>query len=167
MPEFGAHHDESRIARRLGWDRVWGALDTRSAARYRDIEAESGVAFFSECGALALVAGSMRCRTDAMLRASEDAGVAVERMSGADLREEFPGLEPPPLAGGVEGLLERKSAGHLSPRQLVKAQLDLARRPGRGFGAEPWPPWAETAGARPGRWGRRVRTSPVSGPRRW
>lgn len=126
LGEFGAWADESRIARRLGWDEVWGALDARSTARYRDIEVESGIGFFHECGALALMAGSLRERTGRMLRAGSEAGVVVERLSEAGLRRDFPDLGALPLAGGVEGLLERKDAGHLNPRRLVAAQRRLA-----------------------------------------
>ncbi|MFI8927175.1 NAD(P)/FAD-dependent oxidoreductase [Streptomyces sp. NPDC053474] len=130
LPEFSSHHDESRIAPCLGWDRFWGTVDSRSAARYRDIEAESGVEFFHECGALALVAASLRERTEAMLRASEGDGVVVERMLEAELRQAFPGLGLPPMVGGVEGLLERESAGYVNPRQLVEAQTRLATASG-------------------------------------
>jgi len=65
-----------------------------------------------------------------MLRASRDDGVSVDRMSGAELRGEFPALALPELSGGVEGLLERKNAGYLNPRHLVRAQLTLAARYG-------------------------------------
>ncbi|GAA0421860.1 FAD-binding oxidoreductase [Streptomyces luteireticuli] len=126
LADIGAYHDESRIARCLGWDRFWGTVDTRSTARYREIEAESGVGFFRECGALAVISLSLRQHTGAMLRAGEDDGVAVERMSAADLRRTFPVLHVPPMAGGIEGLLERRNAGYLAPRQLVRAQLRLA-----------------------------------------
>ncbi|WP_306333124.1 FAD-binding oxidoreductase [Streptomyces sp. KL118A] len=126
LPDFGAHYDESRIARCLGWDRFWGTADTRSTARYRDIEAESGIGFFTECGSLALVSAAQGDRTEAMLRAAGDDGVAVERMPAAELRREFPALRAPSLTGGVEGLLERKDAGRLDPRRLVRAQLELA-----------------------------------------
>lgn len=125
LPEFGAHYDEARIVRRLGWDHVWGTLDTRSAERMRDIEREAGAEFFHECGALAVMAKSMYPRTDTMLGTCEGEGIAVERISSALLREDFPELGLPPMAGGVEGLLERKSAGYLNPRRLVKAQLAL------------------------------------------
>ncbi|MEU7072156.1 FAD-dependent oxidoreductase [Streptomyces narbonensis] len=126
LGEFAAHHDESRIARCLGWDLFWGTVDTRSTARYRGIEAESGIGFFTECGSLTLVSAALRDRTDAMLRAAEDDAVPVERIPADALRREFPDLAPPPMRGGVEGLLERKSAGHLHPRRLVRAQLELA-----------------------------------------
>ncbi|MGW0394388.1 NAD(P)/FAD-dependent oxidoreductase [Streptomyces sp. NPDC003042] len=125
LPEFGAYYDEARIVRRLGWDDVWGTLDTRSAERMRDMETEAGAGFFHECGALAVMARLMHSRTDAMLRACEGDGIVVERISSAFLREEFPDLGLPPMAGGIEGLLERESAGYLNPRRLVKAQLDL------------------------------------------
>ncbi|MET8685415.1 FAD-binding oxidoreductase [Streptomyces sp. NPDC004732] len=126
LPEFGAHYDESRIARCLGWDRFWGTVDTRSTARYRDIEAESGIGFFTECGSLALVSAAQSERTGAMLRAAGDDGVVVARMRAEELRREFPALRAPSLTGGVEGLLERKDAGRLDPRRLVAAQLELA-----------------------------------------
>ncbi|MEX0172848.1 NAD(P)/FAD-dependent oxidoreductase [Streptomyces sp. LMG1-1-1.1] len=130
LPEYGAHHDESRIARCLGWDRFWGTVDARSTARYRGIEAESGIDFFHECGSLALAATSLAGHTDHMISAGRDDGVVVERLSDVETRQEFPCLCPPPMAGGVEALLERKNAGHINPRRLVRAQLELATAAG-------------------------------------
>lgn len=123
---FGAYADEARITRRLGWDEVWGATDSRSLERFHGIEAESGMTFFHECGSLVLMAKSIERRTTAILNQCDAEGIAVKRATGDDLRLEFPELRLPPLAGGVEGLLERKQAGYLNPRQLVKAQLALA-----------------------------------------
>lgn len=136
LAAFGAHSDEARIVRRLGWDDVWGTLDSRSAQRLRALEAESGVGFFAECGALAVMGAGVRQRTAEMLRRCAVAGIAVEELDGTALAREFPGLGMPPVAGGVDGLLERQSAGYLNPRRLVAAQLDLAvaagARPVRG-----------------------------------
>ncbi|MFG3107075.1 NAD(P)/FAD-dependent oxidoreductase [Streptomyces tendae] len=127
---FGAHFDEARITRRLGWDEVWGALDARSLERFRDMEAESGIDFFHESGSLVLLAKSIEHRTSAILRHCEETGVAVERLGAAALRREFPELGLPHLSGGAEGLLERERAGYLNPRRLVKAQLALTRAAG-------------------------------------
>ncbi|MEV0323810.1 NAD(P)/FAD-dependent oxidoreductase [Streptomyces sp. NPDC050658] len=126
LDEFAAHHDEARIVRRLGWDRVWGTVDGRSAERFRDIEAASGVGFFHECGSLAVMAQSIKPRTDAMLQMCRSDGVPVERLSSSTLSREFPALGLPAMTGGVEGVLERENAGYLNPRRLVRAQLDLA-----------------------------------------
>ena len=49
---FGAHADEGRITRTLATDPVWAKLAKRSIGRYRSIEKESGVSFFSEVRAL-------------------------------------------------------------------------------------------------------------------
>jgi len=127
---FGAYFDEARITRRLGWDPVWQTTDARSLDRFRDIEVESGTSFFSECGSLILMARSIGHRTDDMLRHSEQDGIQVERLSAEALRNTLPMLNLPTLDGGIEGLYERKQAGYLNPRQLVKAQLTLAQGAG-------------------------------------
>ncbi|MEV7192281.1 FAD-binding oxidoreductase [Streptomyces sp. NPDC093510] len=127
---FGAYFDEARITRRLGWDEVWGALDAQSLARFRDIEAESGIEFFNESGSLVLLAKSIAQRTSAIRRHCVETGVAVERLGAAELCRQFPELGLPPLAGGVEGLLEREQAGCLNPRRLVAAQLALTTAAG-------------------------------------
>jgi sarcosine oxidase len=127
---FGAHFDEARITRRLGWDEVWGALDSVSLDRFRDIEADSGVDFFHECGSLVIMARSIAHRSDAILRNCADTGVAVDRLSAEALRCRFPDLGLPPMAGGVEGLFEPEHAGYLNPRRLVQAQLVLTRAAG-------------------------------------
>jgi len=127
---IGAYYDEARISRRLGWDRVWGTLDTRSLERFRNIEIESGICFFRECGSLVLMPRSVGEQMSIMLRQCEADGIEIERASDKVIRREFPGLRPPPLAGGTEGLLERKQAGYLNPRRLVEAQLALSEAAG-------------------------------------
>ncbi|MEU6411117.1 FAD-dependent oxidoreductase [Microbispora sp. NPDC046933] len=122
---FGAYFDEARITRRLGWDAVWGTTDARSLERFRDIESESGVRFFHECGSLVLMAKSIGHKTVAILRQCQADGIVVERLREEELRAEFPGLGVPPFPGGAEGLLEREQAGYLNPRRLVQAQLAL------------------------------------------
>lgn len=127
---FGAHFDEARITRRVGWDPVWQNTDARSLDRFRDIEDESGITFFHECGSLILIAKSIARRTDDMVRQCQDDAITVDRMAGDALRRELPELSLPPLPGGAEGLLERKHAGYLNPRQLVRAQLSLTETAG-------------------------------------
>ncbi len=123
---LGAYFDEARITRRLGWDEVWGATDSTSLARFRDIEAESGIAFFHECGSLVVMANTIRKRTDTILERCAVQCIAVERLCAESLRSNLPFLGLPPMKGGVEGLYERSMAGYLNPRQFVRAQLELA-----------------------------------------
>lgn len=127
---FGAHFDEARITRRLGWDPVWHTTDARSLERFRDIEVESGISFFQECGSLILMAKSIGHRTDDMLRQCDADAIEVERLPADVLGQAVPMLNLPALPGGVEGLFERKQAGYLNPRQLVKAQISLIESAG-------------------------------------
>jgi len=127
---FGAHFDEARISRRLGWDPVWGMTDSRSLERFRDIEAESGRRFFHECGSLVLMAKSISARSDSIMRQCIEKGITVDRMSEDALQKHFKHLRLPSLPGGVEGLYEKREAGYLNPRKLVKAQLGLAEKAG-------------------------------------
>ncbi len=123
---FAAHYDQGRICRRLGWDPVWAYLDARSLERFRGIETESGIDFFSDCGSLILIAKSIRERTDKIVSQADDDGVEVERLAADALTRRFAALGLPQITGGVEGLFEPTGAGLLNPRRLVSAQLALA-----------------------------------------
>lgn len=122
---FGAYYDEARITWRLGWDGIWGAMDSRSLHRFRDIESDSGIPFFHECGSLILLAGSISSRTDAIYQHCQEQSIIVQRLPASTLKTTFPYLNAPSLLGGVEGIFEPAMAGYLNPRRLVSAQLHL------------------------------------------
>lgn len=130
---FGAYYDEARITRRLGWDQVWGATDSRSLNRYREIEAEAGIPFFHEQGSLVLIAKSIARRTDMILSQCQENHIPVERVEGDFLQKLWPDFKAPDLSGGTEGLYERKMAGYLNPRKLVEAQILLTKKTGGTF----------------------------------
>jgi sarcosine oxidase len=125
---FGAYYDQARITRRLGWDDVWGATDSRSLERFRQIEDESGIPFFFEQGSLVLMAKSIAHRTNAILEQCATKGVPIKRMSEHILAKEFTYLSFPNLADGTEGLYEEQMAGYLNPRKLVQTQLTIAQK---------------------------------------
>ncbi|WP_131782828.1 NAD(P)/FAD-dependent oxidoreductase [Legionella gresilensis] len=127
---FGAHYDQARITRRLGWDEVWAATDSKSLNRYRDIEKASGIPFFYECGSLILMAKSISSRTEVMLDQCKANDIPIERMTTESMEHHWPYLKIPQILGGVEGLYEDQMAGYLNPRKLVKAQLSLFQRNG-------------------------------------
>ncbi len=127
---FGAYYDQARITRRLGWDEVWSATDSKSLNRFRAIEAESGISFFHECGSLVLMAKTILSRTESILKHCQDSLIPVERMASKQINSYWPFLRVPQLSGGVEGLYEQRMAGYLNPRKLVAAQLALFERAG-------------------------------------
>jgi glycine/D-amino acid oxidase-like deaminating enzyme len=121
---FGSHYDEGRITRTIDPDENWARFANRSIARYRDIEARSGVSFFSEKGCL--VSGLMTGESqESMVNVRDSAaklGVEIERLDDAGLAEKFSYFSFPQ---GSDAVFEARGAGHVSPRNLVAAQTRL------------------------------------------
>lgn len=123
---FASHYDEGRITRGMDSDPYWGRVSRAAIARYRDMERQSGIRFFTECGTLmagpeggAMIAGvAQNARADAL---------PVERLGDAQLGRRFQFLDFEP---GTLGFFETRNAGHISPRALVRAQGVLAERAG-------------------------------------
>lgn len=123
---FGSHHDEGRIARSFDADPFWRQVNSASIARYREIEAESGVAFYREVGALHYGDGET---TDvaSVGKVCAKNGIPYEKYQDAGLAERFPYLR---ITAGMEGYFEPGNAGYISPRRLVHAQTIAAERAG-------------------------------------
>ena len=123
---FASHHDAGRITRALDPDPFWSAVSRASIARYAQIEAESGIDFFTESGAMiAAPAGSPFMADVAAVQAQAD--IPAETLHGAALAERFPCFAFP---HGIEARFEPRAAGHLNPRRMVAAQAEAARRHG-------------------------------------
>ena len=123
---FGSHYDEGRITRSLATDPYWAEVSAASIARYHEIEAQGGVRFFTPCGAL--MAGpadsAFIAETEATVRRS---GIRAQRLDRAALARAFPALAFPK---DFAGYYEAEGAGHISPRKLVAAQTNAARKHG-------------------------------------
>jgi sarcosine oxidase len=126
---FASHYDEGRITRTIDPDENWARLANRSIARYRDIEARSGVTFFAEKGCLisGLSTGRSQQHMVNVREAAERLGVAYERLDDAGLLEKFDYFRFPT---GSDAVFEPTGAGHLSPRNLVASQTRLTELAG-------------------------------------
>lgn len=146
-----SHDDRSRITRVFDPDPFWAEAAARSVARYRRIEQEAGVGFFSEVGVLALGPAQPRQPTgdqaapadssqpydlDALAGSVRAHGVDVERCSPRQLAEHYRFLSP---GDGVAGLLQPRAAGWIDPRAFLAAQIRLAARSGVAL----WPTTVE------------------------
>lgn len=122
---FASHYDEGRITRTIDPDENWARFANRSIARYRDIEARSGIRFFSEKGCLisGLTTGRSQQYMANVRAAAERLGVVHERLNDNGLVARFPYFGFP---RGSDAVFEPKGAGHVSPRNLVAAQTRLA-----------------------------------------
>jgi len=125
---FASHYDQGRITRMIDPDPVWGLLGKRSMAAYRELETGSGVKFHHNTTCLR-VSPEPSAPGDTFWQAEQigrdlDAPFTIER-EGEGLNEIFPFLRFP---AGSLALWERGGAGYVNPRQLVQAQLTVARQ---------------------------------------
>lgn len=123
---FASHYDEGRITRILDPDPAWGVTAARSIARYGEIEADSGIAFFRPVGFLNFAPGDGD-RLPAVDAVGEANGARFDRLDTGQLRARFPYLRFP---DGAAGLHEHATGGYVSPRKLAAAQTEAARRGG-------------------------------------
>jgi len=132
---FASHYDEGRITRTIDPDPVWAKLANRSIARYGEIALESGIDFYSEVGCL--LTGVARSETPSYVGKTLDAAAALDvvtkTLDDTALARQFPYFQ---FDAGSEGVFEPQNAGHINPRQLVKAQTVLAERAGAAILAE-------------------------------
>ena len=123
---FASHYDEGRITRALDPMPFWSRASRASIARYREIEAASGIRFFSEVGCLmAGPEGSEKMRQIEDVAARD--GLACEALDHEALARRFPYFAFPQ---GAAGRYEGTGAGHISPRALVRAQIEAATQQG-------------------------------------
>lgn len=126
---FASHYDEARITRTIDSNPIWARLANRSIARYGQIAAESGIAFYDEVGCL--IVGPKRGGRDPYVGQVEAAagqlGVSVEMLSDAALKSRFRYFD---FGSDCEGVYEQRNAGYVNPRRLVEAQSLLAEKAG-------------------------------------
>lgn len=126
---FASHYDSGRITRTIDGDPDWALLANRSIARYRDIEHESGISFYSETGSLMAgpEPGGPKDYLGPVLSVCERFKLDAPLLDGGALTARFPYFSFP---AGSTGVFEAQGAGHIDPRRLVKAQVECARRSG-------------------------------------
>jgi sarcosine oxidase len=123
---FASHYDEGRLTRIYDPVAEWSITATRSIARYPEIEAESGIDFFTPSGFLGIV-GSEDVTTRPAVTLARENGGNTTTIDAAAMRELYPFLS---LPNDCAGIRETETAGHISPRALVKAQTALAEKNG-------------------------------------
>jgi len=123
---FGSHYDEGRITRALDQTVYWSGITQASIARYAQIEAQSGIRFFTDCGGMMLgPKGSDFVQNVAHVQKANH--IACKEYSGVDLQKTFPFFDFEPDA---QAFYEPKGAGYINPRKLVEAQSVAALRAG-------------------------------------
>ena len=126
---FASHYDAARITRTIDSNADWARLANRSIARYGEIERESGVAFYGEVGCLIVgkARGTGYSYIENVCAAADALGVETDVLDDAALAQRFPYFS---FESGCEGVFERRNAGTVNPRELVRAQIVIAQKRG-------------------------------------
>ena len=119
---FASHYDAGRITRHLSPNPIWSELARESIARYRQIEAQSGIGFFHECGLLVTDAAGTPF-IEAVRQVRDETGIDAPEMTRSAIRAAYPWLALPDTH---IGFFEARGAGYIDPRKFVAAQIALA-----------------------------------------
>ena len=124
---FASHYDEGRMVRFVDPHIPWSITAKRSIERFSQLEIDSGINFFTNSGYLGLQGPE---HLDYLER-SEFSGKTVnanfKRISSSEIRKDYPFLS---IDDNTVGLVEAGLAGHISPRNMVKAQTKIAMKLG-------------------------------------
>ncbi|XP_061173902.1 N-methyl-L-tryptophan oxidase-like [Saccostrea echinata] len=123
---YGGHYDEGRIYMRSTSDPVWAKLAQKSIPRYAEIEKECGIEIAKEVGCLSIGSHGGNYITSVKNVVEKD-NLSASVLSGTEARSLFPFLSIPK---DDEAVFESHSAGYISPRRLVKAQITIAKTNG-------------------------------------
>ena len=129
---LGSSHGESRITRQgVGEGRDYVPFAVASQRIWRELEAETGLELFVQCGALVMGPGDgltthhgMKDFAGRSIDAAERGGVAHEVIDGAEVARRFPmflGLR------GDEKAYYEAEGGYLRPENCITAQLARAK----------------------------------------
>lgn len=126
---FASHYDQGRITRCMDGKLPWAIWATRSIAAYAEIEARSGINFYTQCGGVHVgfdnddPDGSVN-RTE---RVAKHLGTDYQKYSAETFRSLHPELA---FDDGLVVLHESTLAGYINPRSLVAAQVTICEQQG-------------------------------------
>lgn len=122
---FASHYDQGRITREIASDDVWAELARRSIEVYAELEHETGIRFHYPVGCT-YVASTEGIKP--YHDVAKNRNIAHSFYENAhELKNDFPFFGD---FTGLSALAEPSPAGYINPRDLVKAQLQLAQKQG-------------------------------------
>lgn len=125
---FASHYDRARIQRIFGRDEVATLLNQQSANAYASMQNESGIQFHSEEGCLYVSPDGVDSYLENIIEQSKNFTVSFQSFDSAESLNSFAADYhfPPPS----KGIFEAAPSGHINPRLLIKAQLNLLEKNG-------------------------------------
>lgn len=119
---FASHYDEARIVSQSAPDAIWQQLDRESIGAYAEIEAQSGIRFFTPSGRLTAIPQG----DPVFYPYAADVWPNCRALTHQEMRDTFAFHLP----SNYEGVFEDAPSGHLNPRKMVRAQTTVAQQQG-------------------------------------
>ena len=117
---FSSHYDSGRITRILDPHPFYAAIAKKSIHRYRKLERQSGVSFYSEVGHLA-VSDRLNYLLTLKRRGDENA-VSVDSLDKKMLHQRFSFFDFSAFGDKFKALYQSQDSGHINPRRQIQAQ---------------------------------------------
>ncbi|XP_041463771.1 uncharacterized protein LOC121414779 [Lytechinus variegatus] len=124
---FGAHYDEGRVVTEICMNNIhdsWIEFTRRSIARFKDLEKESGISFFTEDTNITISDDSV---IKELWRKRQDKSTA-QCYQGDELSNAIPSFKP--LPDGISAITETTNEGYMNPRAYIAANKLLASQNG-------------------------------------
>lgn len=123
---FASHYDQGRITRRLSKDEIWTALAIHAINQYAYLEGKSGIQFYAPKGGLYV---SNPNEDSAYLQKLTSIAIGNEIrhevMTASEAAANFTCFAFP---AHHRVIYEPAPAGYINPRDLIRAQLHIARQ---------------------------------------
>ncbi|MBL88953.1 MAG: FAD-dependent oxidoreductase [Actinobacteria bacterium] len=117
---FGSHYDSGRITRIIDTDLYCAQIAEASISRYAELEKFSGIDFFEPVGHLAV--SNLDNYISKIVGTARHLGVDAKSLAASELASRFSYFSFP---SGVSGVHEHSTGGHINPRNLIKAQIEM------------------------------------------
>ncbi|XP_042877243.1 monomeric sarcosine oxidase-like [Penaeus japonicus] len=121
---FGCWFDEGRICCRVQDKHTWSVLSSRSVQRYRELERQTGINFYSDVGYIQCVTQEADFQSLFEMNHMMKAGAEDITKEWKDI---YPFLSFPDDSFIMQ---EKLNAGHISPREQVRAHQTAAHQHG-------------------------------------
>lgn len=124
---FASHYDQGRITRQISKDAVWSSLVMRAISQYEYLQKRSGIQFHEPVGCL-FVAPPTDPYFAQVLDIAQLFNVDyIAYGSSVERQNEHPQMHFPET---FASLYEAAPAGYINPRDLIRAQLSIAKTQG-------------------------------------
>ncbi|PTQ70450.1 monomeric sarcosine oxidase [Pseudomonas sp. GV071] len=131
----GSSHGDTRITRQaVGEGDAYAPLVRRAQQIWRELEGETGVPLFEQCGVLVMTSSATATShhgtadfTERTLEQARRYGIDHEALDAAGIRARFPQFAP--VLDSATGYYE-PGGGYVRPEQCIATQLQLARQHG-------------------------------------